>query len=334
MKCGVDLGGTKVQAVFVSDRFAVKGEARRPTPTDGGPPAVAAEVAAAVRDAAKAAGIEVSALTGVGVGSAGAVDAEAGTVAEAGNLPDWQEPFALGPALEKALGVPIILANDVEVAVDAEFRLGAGKPYSSLLGVFWGSGIGGGMILDSKSWRGRGAAGEIGHMVIKRNGARCACGRRGCVEAYSGRTAMERRARQLVKRGARTELFEIMEERGRERLTSAVWAHALEKGDRLAVQLIDRAVAALGAGVASALNLLDVEAVVIGGGLGVRLGEPYLERIGTAMMPHLFVRDRPPAMTLAALGDLGGAIGAALLAPAGRRARPVAKAATADGAGG
>jgi glucokinase len=314
MKAGVDLGGTKVQAVVVNDRFVVQGQARRATPTTGGPAAVIAEVAAAVRDAAEAAGTETSALTGVGVGAPGAVDSEAGTVAEAGNLPDWQEPFAFRPALEKALNARVVLANDVEVAVEAEFRLGAGKPYSSLLGVFWGSGIGGGMVLDGKSWRGRGAAGEIGHMVIRRNGARCPCGRRGCVEAYAGRTAMERRARKLVNQGgARTELFEIMEQRGRERLTSAVWAHALEKGDGLAVQLIDRAVAALGAGVASALNLLDVEAVVIGGGLGVRLGEPYLERIGTAMMPHLFVRDRPPAMILAALGDLGGAIGAARL---------------------
>jgi glucokinase len=317
MKCGVDLGGTKVQAVVVSDRFAVRGDARRPTPTAGGPPAVVATVAAAVRDAAEAAGTEVSALTGIGVGAPGAVDAEAGTVAEAGNLPDWRQPFAFGPALEKALGTRVVLANDVEVAVEAEFRLGAGKPYSSLLGVFWGSGIGGGMVLDGKSWRGRGAAGEIGHMVIKRNGARCPCGRRGCVEAYSGRTAMERRARQLVKRGARTELFEIMERHGRERLTSAVWARALKKGDSMAIQLIDRAVEALGAGVASALNLLDVEAVVLGGGLGIRLGEPYLERIEKAMMPHLFVRERPPRMLLATLGDLGGAIGAARLVKGG-----------------
>lgn len=313
MKAGVDLGGTKVQAVVVNDRFVVQGQARRATPTTGGPAAVIAEVAAAIRDAAEAAGTEPSALTGVGVGAPGAVDSEAGTVAEAGNLPDWQEPFAFRPALEKALNARVVLANDVEVAVEAEFRLGAGKPYSSLLGVFWGSGIGGGMVLDGKSWRGRGAAGEIGHMVIKRNGARCPCGRRGCVEAYAGRTAMERRARKLVNRGARTELFEIMEQRGRERLTSAVWAHALEKGDRLAVQLIDRAVAALGAGVASALNLLDVEAVVIGGGLGTRFGQPFVEKIEQEMMKHLFVPERPPAVLPAALGDLGGAIGASLL---------------------
>jgi glucokinase len=150
-------------------------------------------------------------------------------------------------------------------------------------------------------------------MVVKRSGARCSCGRRGCVEAYAGRIAMEERARKLVGQGEHTDLFKIKERRGRTRLSSGIWERALKKGDPMAIALLDRAVEALGAGIASALNLLDVEAVVIGGGLGTRLGEPYIERIQRAMMPHLFASDRPPAIRLAALGDLGGAIGAALL---------------------
>jgi glucokinase len=105
-----------------------------------------------------------------------------------------------------------------------------------------------------------------------------------------------------------------MESRGRARLTSSVWAHALEHHDHLAHELIDRAVGALGVGIASAVNLLDVEAVVIGGGLGVRFGEPMAERILSAMYPHLFNDSRPPAVRVAALGDLAGAMGAALLA--------------------
>jgi glucokinase len=124
---------------------------------------------------------------------------------------------------------------------------------------------------------------------------------------------MEARARKLVKRGERTDLFKIEERRGRTRLTSGVWERALQKKDAMAMALVDRAIDALGVGIASAINLLDVEAVVIGGGLGTRLGEPYVERIREAMMPHLFVSSRPPAVKLAALGDLGGAIGAALL---------------------
>ena len=209
----------------------------------------------------------------------------------------------------------------MQVATAAEFELGAGKPFRSLLGVFWGTGVGGGVILDGDAWRGRGGAGEIGHMVVEVGGARCTCGRHGCMEAYAGRAAMEEHVRKLVKKGEKTDLFRLMEHHGRTRLTSGIWSRALERGDELAEHMIQRAVQALGAGVASAVNLLDVEAVILGGGLGVRLGVPLAERIAAAMQPHLFADSRPPHVEVAALGDLGGAIGATLLLHAAQGAR-------------
>jgi glucokinase len=309
---GIDLGGTKIQAVIVDEDHNVLGQARRPTPTEGGPEDVAREMAVALRDAAKAAELEPAALNGIGVGSPGTI--EGGEVSSAGNLPGWEGTFALLQYLEEALGSKVRIGNDVQVATDAEFKLGAGRLYGSLLGVFWGTGVGGGLILDGKSWTGRGGAGEIGHMVVEIDGARCTCGRRGCMEAYAGRASMEAYARrQHEKKGRKTDLFELMHEHERTRLTSGIWARALEHGDKLATHVIFRAVRALGAGVASAVNLLDVEAVVIGGGLGVRLGDPYAERIAKAMQPHLFADSRPPHVRVAALGDLGGAIGASLL---------------------
>jgi glucokinase len=182
-----------------------------------------------------------------------------------------------------------------------------------MLGVFWGTGVGGGLILDGIPWRGRGGAGEVGHMVVKRGGRRCPCGNRGCMEAYAGRAAMEARARKLIKQGRSSDLPKIMRDKGRTRFTSSVWSKALEHEDPLTTELIDQAVEALGAGVASAVNLLDVEAVIIGGGLGVRFGDPYVERINSAMKQHLFPGHREPDVRLAGLGDLGGALGAALL---------------------
>jgi glucokinase len=170
-------------------------------------------------------------------------------------------------------------------------------------------------VLDGKPWLGRGAAAEIGHMVVKKDGAQCPCGRFGCLEAYAGRSAMEAKARREQKHGRKTSLFKIMEKKGRTRLTSGVWARAVEDGDELAVELVDRAIAYLGAGIASAVNLLDVEAVVLGGGLGVRFGADYLEPLKTAMMPHVFADTRPPEVLVAALGDFSGATGAALLTP-------------------
>jgi len=313
MRGGIDLGGTKIQAVIVDDDHAVRGEARLPTPTTGGPGDVAKSMVDAIGEAASAAEVQTAELDGVGVGSPGDVDGEKGTVTSARNLPDWEGSFPLADELGKALGTRVALGNDVQVATDAEALLGAGKPYESLLGVFWGTGVGGGIVLDGKPWIGRGAAGEIGHVVVKRDGAKCTCGRRGCMEAYAGRGSMEIRARARHKKGDKTVLFEIMKERGRDRLTSGVWARALDRGDDLATELMDEAIAALGAGVASVQNVLDVEAIVIGGGLGIRLGEPYANRILEAMLPHLFVDGDPPAVTVAALGDLGGAIGASLL---------------------
>ena len=314
MRGGIDLGGTKIQTVVVGDDSDVLGEARCPTPGSGGPKEISDAMAAALREAAGAAGVETDSLAGVGIGSPGQVDDRSGTVSGARNLSDWDGSFALAATLGEELGVPVRLGNDVQVATDAEYELGAARSSSSLLGVFWGTGVGGGIVLDGKPWLGRSAAGEIGHMVVKRGGALCTCGRRGCMEAYAGRAAMEIRARSDHKKGAKTDLFKIMEKRGRDRLTSGIWARALRKDDKLATRLIDRAVLALGAGVASAVNLLDVETVVIGGGMGVRLGQPYVDRIAEAMQPHLFADDRPPAIEVAALGDLGGAIGASLLA--------------------
>jgi glucokinase len=309
---GIDLGGTKIQTVIVDDDHNVLGAARRPTPTSGGPADVVGEMEGALRDAAKAAVLEPSSLAGIGVGSPGTI--EGGDVTRARNLPAWEGTFPLASTLKAALGPEVRVGNDVQVATDAEFKLGAGRPYESLLGVFWGTGVGGGIVLEGKPWTGRGGAGEIGHMVVKIDGARCTCGRRGCMEAYAGRASMEAYARKLhEQKGKKTDLFKLMDEHEHTRLTSGIWARALEHGDKLAIHLVDRAVVALGAGIASAVNLLDVESVIVGGGLGVRLGPPYAKRIAEAMQPHLFADSRPPHVHVAALGDLGGAIGASLL---------------------
>jgi glucokinase len=322
---GVDLGGTKIQTVVVDGANAVIGEARRATPTSGGPPDVAAAIAGAMREAAAAAGLATNELTHVGVGSPGAIDAHAGTVTSASNLPGWPGTYPLAGVLAEDLGVPVVLGNDVQVATDAEARLGAGRGRSSMLGVFWGTGVGGGIVLDGKPWLGLGAAGEIGHVCVQmHDGLRCPCGRRGCMEAYAGRNALERRARELHHGGAETELFKIARKRGRERLTSGIWAAALERKDPLARKLVAHAVEALGAGVASVVNVLDVEVVILGGGLGVRLGRPYADRIAAAMLPHLFNDHRPPPVLVAALGDLGGALGASLLTPGAVAAAPAA----------
>ena len=312
LRGGIDLGGTKIQTAIVDSDGKVVGEARHPTPTDGGPEDVAAAMATALREAAKDAGVASSELAGIGVGSPGDADEKTGVVSSARNLPEWEGSFPLGEKLTEALGAEVKIGNDVQVATEAEFELGAGKEFESLLGVFWGTGVGGGLILGGKPWLGRGAAGEIGHMVVKRGGALCPCGRRGCLEAYAGRKAMEAEARERHGKGEKTDLFKLMEKHDKPRLTSGIWERALEHDDKLASELIDRAIEALGTGIGSAVNLLDPEAILIGGGLGLRFGDRYMEPLLDEMRKHVFF-ETMPAVKVATLGDLGGAIGASLL---------------------
>ena len=312
LRAGVDLGGTKIQVAVIDPDGNVVGQCRVPTPQDQGNAGVIEAMVQTVRTAMSDGNLAMSDLAGVGVGAPGQIDHAAGTVSHAGNLPDWMGTVEVAAPMRNALGVPIELANDVQVGVMAESRLGAGRPYSSMLGIFCGTGVGGGIVINDALWLGRGAAGEVGHMVVEPGGAPCPCGRRGCLAAYAGRAAMELEARRLVKKGKKTKLFSIMKKKGRTRLSSGVWAKALERDDKMATRLIDRAVWALGLAAASAENLLDVEAIVIGGGLGCRLGAPFAERIRAAMIPHLILPEKAPQVLSAALGDLGGAMGAAL----------------------
>lgn len=310
---GIDLGGTKIAAAVLDSNHQVVAYRRRPTPDRGGPADVVRAMAVTMQEAALDAGTEAHRLLAVGVGSPGSVNAETGAVSGAGNLPDWDGTFQLGMALREELGTEVRVGNDVQVGTRGEFELGAGIGYSSLLGVFWGTGVGGGIIINGEPWLGRGRAGEIGHTLVRRNGARGLNGLNGTVEAYAGRKAMEEKARREVKKGRKTRLFKLMKKHEKTHLTSAIWQRALEDGDELAEDLLNRAVGALSAGIASAVNLLDPDAVVIGGGLGVRFADTLVPEIVAGMDQYLLDKDNPPPVKVAALGDEGGVIGASLL---------------------
>lgn len=312
---GVDVGGTKIQSAAMRAKKVV-GSARMATPLTGAED-VSEAIGDAVTKALADAGAQLSDLTAVGIGAPGTIDPEAGTVSSSPNLPGFQglEAVPLGAMVSQALGgVPVKLDNDVRVAILGEWNRGAGRGYRHLLGVWVGTGVGGGLVLDGALYEGQGAAGEIGHMIVKPGGRVCSDGRRGHLEAYAGRGQMEAHARHLVKEGHKTELFDIMERKGRTRLSSGVWAAALEKKDKMAVELVDDAVRALAVALASVQNLLALEAIVIGGGLGDRLAPPFVERIREEMQPLLFVPDHPPTLLSSEFGDLAGAVGAAVLA--------------------
>ena len=301
LTAGVDLGGTKIQTV-VLDREKVAGSSRVLTPHTGKPGDVIKAISTTIRESLEQASATENELTAVGIGTPGEIDSDAGAVLLAANIPGFSERVELGPLLSKQLGgVKVTVDNDVRVGVLGEYKQGAGRPYKNLLGVWVGTGVGGGLIIDGELHDGRGAAGEFGHTNVKPGSRRCSCGRRGCVEAYAGRACMQRRAHRLVEGGDETDLFRIMKNRGRDNLSSGVYSPT------------HKAAWALGVAIASAQNLLDLEAIILGGGLSDRLGQPFVDRVTEQMAPHLFVPDKPPAVIGTELKDLSGAVGAALL---------------------
>jgi glucokinase len=311
---GVDLGGTKIQTVVLRNKKVV-GDARVPTPQTGDPADVIEAIVRTIHASLAAASAAELNLAAVGIGTPGEIDPDTGAVLLAANVPGFTDRVELGPLVAEQLSgaVPVKVDNDVRVGVLGEFTRGAGRPFKNFLGVWVGTGVGGGVVIDGELYEGRGAGGEVGHMVVRPGGLKCSCGRRGCIEAYAGRARMERRAKRLVARGQKTDLFKIMKERGRDRLSSGIYARALATGDKMAKKLIGDATWALGVGLASAQNLLDLEAIIVGGGLGDRLGQPFIDAIVKEMTPHLFVADHPPDVMGTELGDLSGAVGAAVL---------------------
>ncbi|MCU1378103.1 MAG: hypothetical protein JWN29_1086 [Acidimicrobiales bacterium] len=303
---GIDLGGTKVQGVLL-DGSEVRRDAKLPTPHGG-----VAAVVDAIADCVKALG-GVPKGGGIGIGVPGAVEADTGEVRRAPNLVGFEERVPLARLVAKATGAgQVRLDNDVNLATLAEHRLGAARHEDEVLGVFVGTGVGGGFVLGGNMRRGvTGAAGELGHMVIEiEGGRRCGCGLAGHVEAYAGRASIEREARRRHAEGEPTLLVELA---GDGHMKSSVVARALAAGDAMTIELLDEAVRALGAGIASAVTLLDLSLVVVGGGLPEKLGPLFVGRIEEAVRSRLFLASSPVRVVPAELGDLGGAIGAAQL---------------------
>ena len=312
---GVDMGGTSLRAVVVNQEDKILAVEKNPTPVGKKPDALIEEIAAQVIDAMEAAGLKRSDLRAVSVGAPGAVNPEKGLVYEAPNL-GWKD-VRLGPKLSDMLGVPVLVENDVNVGTMGEYGLGAGRGAQELVGIFVGTGIGGGIISGGELYEGlRGAAGEIGHMVLQVDGPRCGCGKRGCAEALASRTAMEREVRAAIKNGAKSCVLELMKDRNKDRMTSSIIVRALKKKDRVMREVLKRTERYLGILVANVVNILDPECVVIGGGVAERLQEDFVGPIReTAREYFLCQRDASRVKIVAAkLGDNAGALGAVVLA--------------------
>ncbi|MGK2958647.1 MAG: ROK family protein [Acidimicrobiales bacterium] len=302
---GVDVGGTNIEVGLVDQNNTVLERAKRNTPTEG-PDAVIATIVDIVESLNET-------PIAVGVGIPGVV--HEGRVLTVPNLSNWIDDVDLKKELEAAFGVPVALGNDVNVGLLGEWIAGAASGVDNVLGVWMGTGIGGALVLDGRPFNGsRGAAGEIGHVVVQPGGALCSCSHRGCVEAYAGRRSMATAAAVMVDAGRQSSLFDIRDDEGKEKLTSKVWARALAENDALATEIFEMAIEMLGIGIASVINTIDVELVVVGGGLADKLGQDLADQVAIAATPWMFHPNPDLQWVPSALGDDAGVVGAAALA--------------------
>lgn len=311
---GMDLGGTKILAAIVDESGQIVAEAKLQTKAEKGPDAVIRRIAATAREAARRAGIDWSEVKGVGIGAPGPMNPNTGIVYNPPNLPGWDE-IALGPRLSKSLRVPVFLENDVNLGTLGEHALGAGRGASDMVGIFVGTGVGGGLILDGKLRSGfRHAAAEVGHMIVLADGPVCGCGKRGCLESVASRTAIQRDIRLGIAAGRESLISKLMEERGS--LTSGVLVKAFRKRDPLVTEVVGRAQWYLGLLTASIVNMIDPEMIVFGGGVAEAMGDRFLEPIRlTARQYYIQQTDADKVrIVLATLGDHAGVLGAAVLA--------------------
>jgi glucokinase len=320
---GIDLGGTKILAAVVDASHHILGRAKRPTPAREGGEALMGALEDAAREAVAAAGLRVADIEAAGVGSPGPLDLRRGVIIRSPNL-NVRE-FPLGPGLSERVGVPVHVWNDVTVGGYGEFRLGAGRGFNDLIVAFVGTGIGGcvingGHILEGST----GNAGEIGHIVIKAGGPRCGCGQRGCLEALASRSAIARRIGKAARRGQATALADHFTGGRAERIKSKELAAAYFGGDPIVVREVNRAARFLGLGLASLINVLGPQRVIVGGGVVEALGHPYLDVVRDAARPHVLADDDAAMQIVPAqLGDDSGVLGAALLVREAIEADPI-----------
>ena len=262
---GVDVGGTKILAALVRETGKIVGRKRCSTPRTANPEETLTAVLDLAKDVLSAAGLDNDALAGIGVAVPGIVDSQQGRVAITPNMN--LTGFPMGQRLRKAFSVPVALGNDVNLGTLGEQWLGAAALADSAVGIFVGTGIGGGIILDGHLIAGhRGAAGEVGHMRMHRDGPLCGCGARGCLEAFASRTAIERDIRQAVAVGRKTILTQMI---GPELgvIRSSMLKRALAENDMLVKEIMGRAAETLGVACLQIRHLLDPEVIILGGGV-------------------------------------------------------------------
>ena len=303
-------GGTFIKYGLVSEVGKIITKGKVVTPAGCGYAETAEVIAAAVRELSARHGAEVN---GVGIGAPGVVDGERGVILTSGNL-GWENKPLAGD-LSAKLGIPVTLANDANTAAFGEYVCGAGSDYKSVVLITLGTGIGSGIVLNGKLYEGNeGAGAELGHEVIRMDGEKCACGRRGCFEAYASATALIKQTKRAMGKDKESTLWRLCG--GDIGLVNGKTAFdGATAGDRTAKRAVSNYLRYLSEGLANIANTFRPEVILIGGGIsaqGENLTVPLQRRVDKLMLGHGTYA--PVKIKVASLGNDAGLVGAAMLA--------------------
>ena len=307
---GFDLGGTKMMAVVYDQKFKLLGKKRKKTKGNEGAQAGVQRIISTLNEALADAKITPDQLKGIGCGIPGPLDLEKGIILEAPNL-GWKN-VRLKQMLSDEYHCPVTLLNDVDAGTFGEYRFGAGRGGRCVLGIFPGTGIGGGCVYHGQLIEGgNNSCMEIGHLTMDRNGRLCGCGKRGCLETSASRLAIAAEAAAAAYRGEAPILLELA---GTDlaQIRSGVLAEAIARGDKVVEAIVRNAASRIGLAIGNVANLLAPDIAVLGGGMVEAMSSLFLEEVSkaigqSAMKP--FAKDL--TVKVAELGDFAGAMGAA-----------------------
>ncbi len=307
---GIDLGGTAVKYALVDEQSAPRADHQVATPAGDGADAVVEAMAAGAEQLLHNAGVDKADVAGVGIGSPGPLDIDAGIIIDTPNIDGFKD-FPLRDRLADRLALPAVLENDANAAALGECLAGAARGARSLVLLTLGTGVGSGVIIDGRLVHGaHGMGGEIGHMIVDPGGRLCGCGQRGCVERYASATFLAQHARKLVEAGDRpSSLADVLAAKGD--LDAKDVHQAALAGDAVAADVWDEALRMLAVACVNIARALDPELILFGGGManaGAGLLEPLTEHY---LALHWTLHDACTRLALAALGNDAGSIGAA-----------------------
>lgn len=308
---GIDLGGTKILIGLVEKESGkVVSHIKKKTKKEKGPENIVRKMVEGVEELLEESGKSFTEISSIGIGSAGQIDRKNGIIIGAPNLDCYN--LNLKEILQDKFNIPVFVGNDVEVATIGEQKFGAGKGCADFVCVFVGTGIGSAIVKNGHIIYGAtGTAGELGHIIVDLNGRPCACGAHGCLEAYASRSAIETRIEGALKKGRKSCISEYLEEG--KAITSSMIRKSIERKDELVTQCVSEASEYLSGGLASVINLINPELIILGGGLIEAVDYFYKQTIKKAKSKSLPVPAEKIRFSKTILGDYSGVIGAALL---------------------